>query len=344
MKLKATFVLSLLAGCALFSTPVMAQADTAVAPAAPKVRTDLPKATDIFEKSMKAYGGRDKINGIKTLRTVMSAEMMGTSVSMDNAWQRDGGRRVIMTMPMGKQEMGSDGKVAWMNNPMGGYTLLDGDMADQVNGQAEMYMIVLDPITQMKKQNSKADTIGKETFNDHDCYVIQITEEDGDTSRVFYDVETSKVLGVKSGSEPEITTVSFKDWKNVDGIQFFHTMEMVGPQMPMPMVFSMTDIQVNTLDADYFAMPAEVKKLADEKAASKSDSDNGEIKLSDLNENGRALAEMQLKAILLQSPTAAQLKEVVSGLEQGLGYMPADQKKVYEYMIQELKKEIAKKG
>ena len=317
---------------------------------------DLPSADEIFASCVKAVGGQEAVDKIKTLHVVSTMKMMGQEMNMDQSWSRDGGRLVRMTMPMGEMLMGTDGKTAWMKGPMG-YVLATHEQASQLKGQAGMFMAMLDPKSFARNDIGKLEVVGREPFNEIDCYKLHYVSNDGKDGDVYFDAATGLPVGFEQQAPNPRggkNLLKLSDWKEVEGVKFFHTMTMVmpgdGPVMPGPKPdranpstgeINVTKLEVNTLGADVFELPAEVKKLAD--SSPRDPQLGGEIKLEDLTADQQREAAQMIEGIK-QTPGTARIKQMLQPLESSLQMMPPERQKMMRYVIQELKKELSVRG
>ena len=96
--------------------------------------------------------------------------------------------------------------------------------------------------------------VGIENVNGNDCYVVS-TGKNGRT-KVFFDVKTglkTKIVAVQEGpGGKEMTQIfEFSDYKEVNGIKFYHTMKMA--MGPMNFEFKTKDIKFNegVSDSDF---------------------------------------------------------------------------------------------
>jgi hypothetical protein len=189
--------------------------------------------------------------------------------------------------------------------------------------------------------------VGKESFADKDCYKLSYTRK-GTPGFFFFDADSGLPMGsVQEDGDRKSTTV-LSDWKKVGGVLFFHAIkfESTGAKARGGMNgdFKVTLIEVNTLDDGAFALPEEVKKLAaDRKPDSGSPAAADEIKLSDLTEAEQKEAKQMTQS--LGSMDVKMLKQMETGIGMSIDHLPeGGKKKVMKYYVQEIRKEIAKRG
>ena len=319
------------------------------AESAPAVAQDgLPSLEKIIADAVKAIGGREAIDEVKTLHTIMSMEMMGTAITMENKWSREGGRWAKTDSPMGSMEMGSDGTTSWMKMPGAGYSIISGPQADQLDSQASLHIMMLDP-QQIKQDMATMEVVGREEFDGRMAHVVRFEPKDTEGEGfMFFDANTGRVLGLRQTEQSpmgeQTTTMTFGEWKKVSGVEFFHVLKVQSPMMPGgPMDMNITSLKVNELDESAFALPEEVAALAaedegDDNTPAQDDAvGSDEIALEDLPESYRDRAQQmitQIKAGGEQtiSQSLQQFEELMPSLPEG------DDKLTLQYIVQELKK------
>ena len=338
MRLTGSIVLAVAVagGVHSWSMPAMAQADGTTTAA-----TGMPAPEKIMDAALKAVGGKEAVESIKTLHAVMSMDMMGMEITMDTKWSRAGGRLHKMSMPMGEMLMGTDGKVKWKRDPMG-YALIEGEEAKQFDSQVDMFGMVLEPHRKMKENVKSIEVAAKESFEGVECYRLHIVDKDDEKSNVFFEVESGLPRGLRHTVETEMgpmtSTILFKDWQPEAGVKFFRAIKITTDNEMMPeMEMKVTKVVANKIEDSEFALPDEVKKLAEE---AKNAPPAEEIKLEDLSAEHQA----QVKQILDSMKQAGKdvIKQQLPQMEQGARYAPAEMQPMFKYLIQELKKELAR--
>ncbi len=310
-------------------------------------QADLPSIERLTEMTVEAVGGRENIEKIKTLHTVMTMSVGGMNITMDNKWSRSGGRMAKSETPFGNSEMGSDGTTAWTKLPDGSYVILEGDQASQLDSQASMHMGMIDP-KELKKNMETMEVTGREEFDGRMAYKVKFQPKASQGSGfMYFDVNNGMPLGMKqTESTPmgeQTTTMTLADWKTVEGVKFFHTMKVTAPGMPGGGSADMkvTTLEVNKLDESAFALPAQVKEMA---AGSGGSEDQGteeaagdDIKLEDLPEASRDQIKQTIASI--KQGGAQAIEAALQQYERALPQIPeGDMKLQLQYMIQELKK------
>lgn len=313
---------------------------------------DAPSVEKIFENCVKAVGGQEAVDKIKTLHIESTMSMMGMQIDLDQAWSRDGGRIMTATMPQGQMTMGTDGKTAWMKSQMG-YMLAPPDQARDLESQAGMFMFMTDPKSFAKKDLGELSVVGEAEFEGKKCYKLKFTKKDSGDGHVYFDSETGLPVGFEeyedkdAGEDGGRNTMILSDWKEVDGVKFFHLVTMRGSQgpgsPPMEGEMKVSKIEVNKLADDHFELPEQVKAMV--KDQPKEGDPVEEIKLDDLTPEAQKEAAQMLKGITGQ-PGTNMIKQVLPAMEMSVsqGQLPPDQMLKMKYIVQELKKELKTRG
>lgn len=307
----------------------------------------LPSIDEVLAKATKAVGGRENLDKIKTIRSVMSMDIMGSKLSMESLWSRQGGRLTKTVSDFGNVEMGTDGKTAWMLMPGDQYMLLEGEQANQVDGQASIIMGILDPKV-AKDRMDKIEVVGREEFKGRMCVKVYFEPKDSQGhGHMFFDEADGLPKGVRQTEDTpmgqETSTIEVSDWKTIEGLQIFHSLKIESQSMPGgALEMKVSAIEINKAEESAFKLPEGVQKLADEAAQKDDNADTdaapaNEIRLEDLPEAMRDRTKTMVDQFKSQG------KEVVARMlpqmEQQLGLLPEGQDKIIlQYIIQELRK------
>jgi len=186
-------------------------------------------AKDILEKMITAQGGREKMESIKdssisgTILVMIPQNMSGPITIY---WNNPNKSRVDVEIMGMKFIQATDGKIAWMDNPMGGGLQ---DMPEQRSKGFKRnslgHAVLLNPekygITYVLK--------GKEKIDNHDYYLLERSYPDGHKTTLFVDSKTYLVFKTKSkspgpqGGEVDRETL-LSDYKKIEGTQVAHTL------------------------------------------------------------------------------------------------------------------------
>jgi hypothetical protein len=281
--------------------------------------------------------------------------MMGMNMQSEQSWSREGGRMMKMNMMGNEMLQGSDGATAWTKSPVG-YALATDEQKEQLESQSGMFMFMIDFKKFAKDDMQSLEVVGEEEFDGRKCYKLHFTARDEKEGHVFFDIESGLPAGFtqieegEDGEPGDKATMLLKEWKEIEGVKFFHlvTMEvepgpnspaggMVDPDGKMRAELRVDEMQINTLKDDHFALPDEVKKLV----ASAKDAENApEIKLEDLTPEQQEEATKMIDGV----KQSGMVKQVLPQLEASIPQMAEERKAMMQYIVQELRKELKAKG
>ncbi len=236
---------------------------------APALGGELPTADELIDKALEAMGGKaiEKVKSYSASSEMTSA--MGT-MTIETFWVRPNRVYVRTTIPqMGELEMGTDGTIGWMSHPMMGYQLLVGDQMDQARKQA-IHARLLRLRETIKENDQEIEGVGETELDGVKCHELRlIRKANGVVSRraMYFDAASGliRAMRVAGGPSGAPTVIRFADWKTIDGVKFFHRMELEGG--PATTVINYVRIELNKVSPERVALPEEVKKLAAERRA-----------------------------------------------------------------------------
>lgn len=213
--------------------------------------SDIDAAT-LIERYFTALGGLEKIKSVTAMDQTYSMELMGMQVT--NRIVQDAGKYYMsMSAPgMDLVKQIYDGN-AGVIMQMGQRMTAEGDDLEGLKKQG-----ILFPEMNYLGAGYMADVKGTEEIDGRNCYKLVITDPAGETSTEFYDATTYlkvKQIEVQSAQGQTVTTtITYGDYKTVDGITLPHVLTISGP-MPTPMVMRASSIKINpTVDPALFKM------------------------------------------------------------------------------------------
>lgn len=242
----AALALAALVGLAL---PVTAE------DAAPK------SADDVIALNLAARGGADKIAAMKTMR--MSGKMAmgpGMEAPFTIEWKRPNQMRMEFTIQGMTGVQAFDGTTAWMLMPFMGQTAPDRmpeDQAKDLIDQAD----VEGALVNYKEKGSTVEYLGEADVEGTPTYKLKVTKKSGDVVNMYIDKDSHLELKADSkrkmnGQEMEIN-ISFGDYKEVDGLMIYHSIEAKAAGAPGGQMITTDKIEINIdLAEDRFKMPA----------------------------------------------------------------------------------------
>jgi len=162
---------------------------------------------------------------------------------------------------MGKEMViAFDGADAWMINPFDGSegAKKQGDEASKLSAKQKFE----DELIDYKEKGHQLELTGTEELNGANTYKVKMTKKDGDVLFYYFDAEEYvpvmlKTLITVGPSKGEVLEIHMRDYKEVDGLYFSHTMEQ---KMGEKSLFSFTadkvEFNLKDIDEAFFAMPS----------------------------------------------------------------------------------------
>jgi outer membrane lipoprotein-sorting protein len=216
-------------------------------------------ADEIITKHINAIGGKDKINGVKTITLESTLEVMGNEAPSST---------IIVNGKGYKSETDFNGqkiinvitdKGGWMLNPMMGQSAPEALPADQAKaGQGQLQ--IGGPLFDYAAKGNKVELLGKEDVNGVSAHKIKVTTKDSVESTYFIDPTTFYILKAVNksnapGQEGE-TTVTFSNYQKTDFGYVFPMAQVI--TLPQGITLSITHkkIEINKeVDPKVFDMP-----------------------------------------------------------------------------------------
>jgi hypothetical protein len=233
-------------------------AAAAIQPPAPPPATSLRAPKDVLADYAKAMGSEDLWKRHKSVRIKreVSVKAMQFVGEQENRIARGGRILVESQMPgMGTFRQGSDGRVAWANDPIGGLRVLKGAEAEDVRISAtwnsEWHLPAL-----YAKLTAVPPPKNEPAGPSWEC--VELDKNKGEPTTICFDRGThlrvweKGVQASQGGQVPYVT--KYSDWRTVDGVQVWHhEVVTVGPvTMESQIVEVVFD---EPIPANLFALP-----------------------------------------------------------------------------------------
>lgn len=169
-----------------------------------------------------AIGGEKKLKTITEMVISATAEMQGMVLNLENYQKAPNKTRV--EVGMGGTIFSTqifDGERGMASSPMGSEEFT-GEMLEEVKMQSIMHAELF-----YDQYGIKQKLIGIETVGNKDTYKVELAYPSGNTSTVYYDVET----GYKVRSASLMGTTDYSDYRDVEGMKYpFAIRQSAGPQ------------------------------------------------------------------------------------------------------------------
>lgn len=153
---------------------------------------------------------QEKLSSVETMKTTGKIMMMGMEIPIISYQKRPLMFRTEGTYQGMTFVQATDGEIGWMINPFMGMTeaqpMTDEDL-DALLEQADIDGFLYN----YEAKGMTAELTGEEDFEGTPSYVVQLTDEDGETFTFYIDKETYLPLAMKAnrmvqGTEMEVTT------------------------------------------------------------------------------------------------------------------------------------------
>src|SRR5580765_6625482 len=215
-----------------------------------------PTVDQILEKYITAVGGRaamEKVTSRVSKGTVEipDAGMSGSITISEKAPNTS--LAVFDIGGMGTVREGSDGTVAWSDNPQSGLTEKTGaEAADSLRGA------IFNSELKLKTIYKTVATAGKELVNGKEAYAILATPAEGAAVKMFFDAVSGLMVKQSSTRDspqgPMDIDVLMDDYRDVDGVKQPFTVRQVTSMFTV--VVHMSEIKHNVpLDDAIFKKP-----------------------------------------------------------------------------------------
>jgi len=195
---------------------------------------------EVIDKYIAARGGKEKLMSIKSIYMEGSREMMGAEVTVKITKEQGKLSRTEFEMAGSTGYFLVTDKEAWTLIPMRSPTPTK--VPDDALPAMQTETDITGPLVDYVAKGHKAELIGKDTINGNLAYKIKLTTKAG--KEINYWIDATTYLLVQSSSKgggmigggrragggngeapPEVITL-YKDYKEVAGVQFPHTIEM----------------------------------------------------------------------------------------------------------------------
>ncbi len=224
----------------------------------------LPKAEDVIEQYIEATGGKAAYEKLKNRVAKGTMEITGLNLKGTVTIYAAPPNKMYVEAELpgfGKIEDGTDGKVAWSNNPTSGPRI-----KEDAEKEAALRNADFNSELNWRKHYKKVECVGTDTIEGKPCYKVELTTTDNQLETDYYDKASHllvKKASTQKGPTGDIAVESFADdYKKVDGVLMpFKTRQKV---LAQEIVVNLDKIEHNVnLPANRFDLPEDVKKLVE---------------------------------------------------------------------------------
>jgi len=270
--LLVTALLSTSAAAQSGSTPASTPpaTTTPTEPAAPQAA--LPDAASIIAKSVAAIGGRETWMKRTSMEMAGTIEMPAQGIKGTILSRTGQPNRMTTTLDMpglGAFRTGFDGKTGWASDKIQGTRLMEGKELATIAREAD-YMKDVDPL----RRWDKVETIGEAAFGGFDCWKIRATKG-AEKSVLWFEKSTGLARGFEMtidtqlGKLPVVTV--FVEYKEFEGLKL--PVRTEATQAGQKIVTVYDSVKFDTVGAEQFELPAEIKALLEPEPAEDGEED-----------------------------------------------------------------------
>jgi len=222
---------------------------------------ELKTADEVIAKHIEARGGMDKIQAIKSMRTLGKMTMGPMEMPFTAEMKRPSQMRLEFNFQGMNAVQAFDGEKGWQIMPMMGKTdpePMSEDDLKNIREQADFDGAMVD----YAKKGNTVELVGMADLEGTPAYKLKVTKKNGDVETNYIDGEYFMLLKTESKMKIQGQDVdgssSLGDYKEVAGVMFPHSISngftMGGQEMKQTMVFESYEANP-TLVAERFAMP-----------------------------------------------------------------------------------------
>jgi hypothetical protein len=225
-------------------------------------RPDLPprlrSADAVLADYVKAVGGPEVWKKHKTVHMTRKVEVKGMQIAgTEDRYATDGDKTLSITSlgAMGSFRQGSDGRVAWSEDPINGLRILEGAEAEEAkidaSWNAELQLAKL-----YQKVRAVQPPEPPPTGKKYEC--IELVGKLAKPATACFDAQThlrTIQKGTHATAQGDVPyKVVFSDWRQVQGMSIPYQEEMTAG--PVTIIGAVTDVQFDEkLDTKMFALP-----------------------------------------------------------------------------------------
>jgi hypothetical protein len=190
-------------------------------------------ADELVAKHVAALGGSDKLAGVKSLVIESTLSINGMDIPSKTMVVVGKSLRSESSVMGNSMVQVINGTTGWMIRPamMGGSGDPEDMPAEMVRQQGDQ-LYPFGALVGYQEKGYQLELVGKEKVDGKDTYHLRITGKDGQITDEYLDATTYLVSKVqRPGMDGKPGEILLSDYKEVEGIRFPQTMEIIGGQM-----------------------------------------------------------------------------------------------------------------
>jgi hypothetical protein len=225
---------------------------------------DKPTPREVIDAYLKAIGGKDELEKVKSLRTKgkMAFRAAGQTATFELLQMRPNKSLLVTDLAgVAKIRAGYDGKVGWSSNPVTGASLYKGqELAEKAEDSDLAGDLHLD------KNYKSMENLGEATFDKKKCWKLKFVRNSGAEVIEYYDQATK----LRAGSEREMRTpagttrvvTTVLEYKAFGKLKHMARFKQTLPDTDV--VTEITSVEYDKVDDKAFALPPEIQALLKE--------------------------------------------------------------------------------
>jgi zinc protease len=190
----------------------------------------------VLNKYFDALGGKEALHNIRDISREMTASVMGQQITIKSLQKAPNLRleKTFLGSMIISQQL-FDGQKAVIVSQMGRQELTDGPEFEQIKTQS-----TINQELNYKDLGIRKHISGIERIDGVDAYKVEVHGPSGFTSYEYYALDT----GLKIKMVSESSTVTYADYRRVNGVLFPHKMlQQAGPQL---LEMNINSLEINT--------------------------------------------------------------------------------------------------
>jgi hypothetical protein len=228
------------------------------------VAQDMPSGAELMDKSAKASGGEEVLEGLEnvTVKGTITIQNVGMGGDVSIYMVRPNKGYMVFEIPgLEKLQRGWDGEIGWETSIIQGPRVLEG-------GELASFLRDIDFEAQIdwRKMYKSAETTGETEVDGEPCWIVELVTHSDEEMMLNLDKETylpaSMSLIAESPYGEIPVTLRFKDYKDFKGMIMAAVTETEAAGQVMVLTINSVDIN-EELDDALFEIPADVQALLD---------------------------------------------------------------------------------